>query len=219
MDVERLKAPIQQGKMPAADDLAAHARAVMVVYQTLQAEAEQTARKHGIKNELVRKFGPLGTGIDVQAAIATGAASGAGLRINPDTISQIEQAAAAQYRNASETLAQDGHGRRVFAWNGKLVRQDEEGSPEADPKLLRKWLRHTFDDFRDQQNGLLRKRIAYELAANGYQIVAITDDEFILEATPKHDVMAVESVVVSAASTVLGNIAQHCCNCQVADAW
>jgi hypothetical protein len=67
--------------------------------------------------------------------------------------------------------------------------------------------------------GELRKRVAYELAASGYQLAAVAGDGFLLDAPAAQDVGAASSLVVSVVGRVLGDVANRCCTCQDVEDW
>ena len=145
-DAARLKAPIQQGKMPAAEDLAAQARAVMAVYQDLHAQANQTAKKLGINEELVKKFGPLGIGIDVQGDIAVRKPNSR-LIIDLERATSLGKACQDIYERSSRQLCADPRVADVFDWDGNRVAKDERGFLGYKEGKLRHWLKFRFDEF------------------------------------------------------------------------
>jgi O6-methylguanine-DNA--protein-cysteine methyltransferase len=98
------------------------------------------------------QYGPLGVGIDVQGAIAATVVGRNGICLSSESLERIAQAAEIQYRKASQVLIHDEHARHVFVGSKGLVRRRGDGLPEADPRLLQKWLRHTFDQLRDIHN-------------------------------------------------------------------
>ena len=148
-------APPQRGRLPEPGELLARAATTMDIYQTLRQRADQVINRLGIPQKLVARYGPLGLGIDVQGAIAAQLTDRIGLCINEAAVRHIEKAVDADCRHASETLHNDDHARYAFAWNGRMVRQRDDGTLAVDQERLRKWLRKSFDDFRDLQDGLL----------------------------------------------------------------
>ena len=67
----------------------------------------------------------------------------------------------------------------------------------------------------------LRKQIVYTLAANGYPLAALANDEILLETPEDHeiDLSEVKSLVISTAEKALGSVAYNCCTCRLVDTW
>ena len=102
-------------------------------------------------------FGPLGVGIDVQAAVAVSKPSRPGLQIDPQQLDDVRAKNNLRFRRASQRLQEDSHARPCFRWSvgqgdEKLVTLDNEGLPAFNHEALKGWLRSVADRLCDTNN-------------------------------------------------------------------
>jgi hypothetical protein len=89
-----------------------------------------------------RLFGPLGVGIDVQAAIALRRPDQPALQVDRQQLDVLRRENDLRYQMASRKLHDDACG--CFRWEGqgdeRLVARDKEGRPQYNAKTFKKWL-------------------------------------------------------------------------------
>lgn len=113
------------------------AKIVYGVCDALFAEANSFADYSNIGDkEINNKHGPLGLGIDVQAAIALRRVEQSGLFLSRDDQELVRIAAVERYRQASRALNSKPAFRDCFAWDSpQEVGRDGKGFPIVKPKL------------------------------------------------------------------------------------
>jgi len=102
-------------------------------------------------------FGPLGTGVDVQASIAVNRPDRPLLEVNRD---QLEEAAVVnrrRFEDACRILWDDRRARGCFRWDDSdpgqhVVRRDAVGRPVVQASNLQQWLRGVSDSLVDEHN-------------------------------------------------------------------
>ena len=136
------------GPRASSEQYRCHAEAVLGIYRELDRRiAELTSNLH-IPLELVRRFGPLGHGLDVQGAIAVGA-PGTTITVAPAGAIRLESALKKAYRRSSELLSSDRLVRRIFAWESDQVARDKNGYVRWNEGQLRDWLTRRADEMQD----------------------------------------------------------------------
>ncbi len=127
-------------------DSAGHAcdlQALRLVYEHLVSVADSTMTRYKVDTAAVSRFGPLGVGLDVQAAIALTGAADLRIQLAPGSIARLKAAADDCFRQCSEVLSNEKILRDCFHWepgSQPIVRRNNKGFPDIKETALRRWL-------------------------------------------------------------------------------
>ena len=125
--------PDQASRRQAATDLV---KIVFRISRKMASEAYSAAKVREIPRSTIKKYGPLGLGIDVQAAIALRRTEQLGLFSPCQQLEDISRTAEERYCQASESLHKHRQFRDCFGWDKtKVVERDRKGFVDSKSKL------------------------------------------------------------------------------------
>ena len=117
---------------------------------------------------LTRRFGLLGTGIDVQAAIALRHVESSGMVVDARRWASFRDECLAKYRGWSAALKENPRASRCFRWSNDEIAMTRSGLPEVRKEHLSGWLRSYAEELHDVDgcNADIPRNVHSELSTN-----------------------------------------------------